>query len=95
MSAKDLVKINNSNLKTAQNDLIEIRKEAENVRAALESAYNARLNTVNIETFNQKLKESGSSISQVYQSFKSAGASGEAAFRSLSSQVFNTNLQLR
>lgn len=95
MSAKDLIKFNNSSLQTAQQDLIKIREESENVKKALESAYNVRLNTVNIESFNKSLKESGSSIDQVYQSFKAAGPAGESAFKSLSSQVFNTNIQLR
>ena len=48
MSAKDLIKFNNSSLQTAQQDLIKIREESENVKKALESAYNVRLNTVNI-----------------------------------------------
>lgn len=95
MSTKDLIKINNSDLKTAQQNLNSIREQAENVKKALESAYNVKLNTVNVESFNKSLKESGSSINQVYQSFKAAGATGENAFRNLSSQVFNTNIQLR
>ena len=95
MSTKDLIKINNSDLKTAQQNLNSIREQAENVKKALESAYNVKLNTVNVESFNKSLKESGSSIDQVYQSFKAAGATGENAFRNLSSQVFNTNIQLR
>ena len=95
MSAKDLIKINNSDLKTAQQNLNSIREQAENVKKALESAYNAKLNTVNVESFNRSLKESNSSIDKVYKSFKAAGATGENAFRNLSSQLFNTNIQLR
>lgn len=41
------------------------------------------------------MRQSGTSIEQVYQAFKAAGTTGEAAFRSLSSQVLSTNIQLK
>jgi hypothetical protein len=66
-----------------------------NVEKALKSAFNAKLDTVNIETFNRVLKESGSSMDQVYAAFKNAGPAGIATFNSISSSVLNTNIQLR
>jgi hypothetical protein len=61
----------------------------------LKTAFNTKLDTVNIETFNKVLKESGSSMDQVYAAFKNAGPTGVAAFNSLSSSVLNTNMQLK
>ena len=34
-------------------------------------------------------------IDQIYQSFSRAGATGEAAFRQMTSQLLNTNIQLK
>ena len=39
-----------------------IKDEAGKVEDALKQAFNTKLNTVNIETFNQSLKQSGTSI---------------------------------
>ena len=95
LSPKDLMKINQTDLKTAQGIFLDIKTQALNVEDALKKAFNPKLNTVNISEFNRILKDSDSSIDQIYSSFKQAGVSGENAFRNLSSQVLRTNIQLK
>lgn len=95
MKISDIVKINETDAASATNALNKIKQEAGNVETALRQAFNTKLNTVNIETFNQSLKNAGTSIEQIYAAFKSAGTAGENAFRSLSSSVLSTNIQLK
>ena len=61
----------------------------------MSEAFNVKLNTVNIESFNKILKDSGSSMESVYNSFSKAGVAGQSAFRTMTSQVLDTNLQLK
>ena len=56
------MKINNTTYNEARNIFNGIRDEAQNVEKALQQAFNPKLGTVNIETFNQSLLKSGSSI---------------------------------
>lgn len=91
----DIMKINNTDAASATSALNKIKVEAGKVEDALRLAFNTKLNTVNIETFNQSLKQSRTSIEQVYQAFRAGGSAGEAAFRSLSSSVLSTNIQLK
>ena len=95
MKFGDLMKINDSDMRTASDALRDIKEEAFRVEAALNKAFNTKLNTVNVSTFNQQLKGAGSSIEQVYSTFSKAGAAGENAFRTLTNQVLNTNVQLK
>ena len=91
----DIMKFNNTDRETAKRTLNDIRNEAQHVKDALSAAFNTKLNTVNIETFNKSLKQSGSSLQQVYNTFKQGGAVGQNAFRSLVTQVTTTNAQLK
>ena len=95
MSVKDVVKLNETDISSARTMLQSIRQDASKVEQALDKAFNVKLNTVNVSTFNQALRQSGTSIENVYKSFSQAGAAGEAAFRNLSTQLLSTNIQLR
>ena len=95
LKISDIMKINETDAASATSALNKIKDEAGKVEDALKQAFNTKLNTVNIETFNQSLKQFGTSIEQVYQAFRAAGSTGEAAFRSLSSSVLSTNIQLK
>lgn len=50
---------------------------------------------VNIETFNSVLKKSSGSVESIYNNFKKAGASGEAAFRNMASQLAKVQTQVK
>ena len=91
----DIMKINDTDAASASSALNKIKQEASNVEKALKAAFNTKLNTVNIEEFNQSLKGAGSNINSVYQAFRSAGTAGQNAFRSLSSSILSTNIQLK
>ena len=96
MKLSDLMKINNSNATEAAAALGKIKEQAAKVEIALQKAFNTKLGTTNIETFNKVLKQDlGSSIEQVHATFSKAGTAGENAFRSLSNQVLTTNTQLK
>lgn len=95
MKLSDLMKIDSSDTMSADKALQRIKEQAENVENALNKAFNAKLDTVNIQTFHKTLSEAGSSVEQVYSAFSKAGSVGENAFRTLSNQVLNTNVQLK
>ena len=80
---------------TAQKNLQAARKEAVAVETAFRKAFNQKLNTVNIDKFNQSLAQSKTSLSQVYQNFSKVGATGQNAFRTLINQMTNSNFQLK
>ena len=50
------MQFNNSDRENAKKALNDIRNEAEHVKDALSAAFNAKLDTINIETFNKSLK---------------------------------------
>lgn len=95
LSISDIMKINDSDRSSAITTLNDIKRQAINVQEALKTAFNAKLNTVNIETFNKSLQKSNTSIEQIYSTFSKGGVAGENAFRSLTSQVLTTNVQLK
>ena len=82
-------------ISTAQENLQTARKEAIAVENAFRKAFNQKLNTVNIDKFNQSLKQSNTSLQQVYQNFSSVGVTGQNAFRTLINQMTNSNFQLK
>ena len=95
LSARDLMKFNNSSMEAANQALLNIKNQAINVEKALRQAFNTKLNTVNISEFNKSLTQSKTTIQNVYSAFSKAGPAGQNAFRSLSAQVLSTNIQLR
>ena len=96
LTSKDLLNLNKSlDAKDAGKTLMDIKRQAIAVEDALKNAFNTKLNTVNIESFNQSLKVAGTNIEKVYNTFSKAGATGQNTFRSLGSQVLNTNIQLK
>ena len=96
ISAGDLLEKNASQSVTqVSSNLLKIKQEAKTVEQALKEAYSPKLNTVNIQTFNEVLARSKTNLNQVYQTFQLAGAKGEAAFRNLTSQILNVNTQLK
>ena len=91
----DLAKLNNTNLKNASTILANIRTQAKTVQKALAQAFNPKLNTTNITEFMRILKAEGTSMQQIYDTFRQAGPQGTAAFGSLTNSILNTNFQLK
>lgn len=95
LTTRDLMNINGGNFNKAKEDLKTVKSQAEKVEAALKQAFNPKLGTVNVEAFNNVLKKSSGSIETIYSNFKKAGASGEAAFRNMASQLAKVQTQVK
>lgn len=76
-------------------DLQKVKATAIQVEAAMDAAFNPKLNTLNFREFNSYLDKAGLNIKTIQERFISAGASGKRAFRDLSEQVFTANTQLK
>ena len=68
---------------------------AKQLESIINSSWNDKLNQLNLDKFNQSVKTSFSSLSELKNTLSGAGAEGDTAFNSLASSVLNTNLQLR
>lgn len=90
-TTKDFVGL--KGLQDADKKLVEIKKTASDVEAALNRSFNSNLGTLNISKFNQELKKLD--IKKVYTDFSQLGPVGQNAFRNITSQILTTNLQLK
>lgn len=88
------ININQTDLNQVTKDLAEINYTASTVQNALDKAFNAKLDTFNIQTFNNYLKDADLTLDEVYSSFSKLGTQGQSAFRKLSQQILTTNTQL-
>lgn len=79
----------------AKQALIEVREQADKVEDALMKAFNVKLNTVNVQTFNNTLKALNTDLGTVHRTFQQVGPTGENAFRSLANEITTTNIQLK
>ena len=96
LTTHDLMDINpNINTDQANKQINELWKQTSALETAFEKAFNPKLNTVNIQTFNKSLKDSGTSLQKVYNEYKKAGSAGEGAFRAMSSKLLDTNIKLK
>lgn len=96
LTTHDLMKINPEiNLDQARTQINELWKQTSALEDAFDKAFNPKLNTVNIQTFNKSLKDSGTSLQKVYDEYKKAGSTGESAFRAMSSKLLDTNMKLK
>lgn len=75
--------------------LEQLKGVAEDVGAALTKAYNPKLGSVNLGTFNKELQRSDLTLAQIGRKFEAAGPEGTKAFRSLANSVTSTNVQLK
>lgn len=80
-------------LKTAMNELVSIKKEANEVQTALNKAFNPGLGTTNITKFSQELKNIN--LEKLYKNISLLGSTGQTAFRQLNTSLVTTNIQLK
>lgn len=88
------ININQTDLNQVTKDLAEINYAASTIQNALDKAFNAKLDTFNIQTFNNYLKDADLTLDEIYSSFSKLGTQGQSAFRKLSQQILTTNTQL-
>ena len=94
---KSLQQVQNEakNIKINDEGFQKASKAAKQLESIINSSWNDKLNQLNLDKFNQSVKNSYGSVAELKNHLSGAGASGQAAFNSLASSVLNTNLQLR
>ena len=88
------INVNTTNLREVDRELVEISSTASVVSEALEKAFNPKLNSINIQRFNQYLTEADLTLDDVYSAFSKVGTQGQAAFRNVTNTVLGSNTQL-
>ena len=76
-------------------ELNKVNKAARVAEQALRAAYNPKLNSYNIQTFNKYLQQSGFNAQTLRAELAKAGPAGENAFRSAINSVTKFNTQVK
>lgn len=76
-------------------ELLRVKSVAATVEDALTKAFNPKLNTVNIQTFNSVLNKTNTSIEEIYSAFQKAGSTGQIAFQKLVSTTLSANKEIQ
>lgn len=92
MTLKDL-KLIDANATKAE--LNEIKQSAQVVGTAIESSFNPKLGTINVDKFNTSLKNSGQTLTQIEANFAKMGTAGKTAFRNLTSEILTTKREIK
>lgn len=97
LTKTDLFKIQGSStdVKNFSQELTKIRSSAQTVEEALEKAFNPKLNSINLQTFNQALANSGTNLAEIQRDFSKAGVTGENAFRSLTAELLTSKKEVK
>ena len=95
LKTTDIMKINNSSLQEAIQQLTKIQSTAQDVQNAMTKAFNPKIGSLNLSKFQSELKTAGHSIESIYKDFNMAGAAGQAAFRGVATQTLTANVQLK
>lgn len=77
----------------ASEDLVKVKTTASQVKTALENSFNVKLNTFDMQSFNNQLKVSGQTLKSIKQDFVSLGTTGQAAFIDLTNALLTVNTQ--
>ena len=94
LTGQNLINIGSAqNLDQANAKLKEIRESVTQVQAALNKSFNFSIGTTDLTKLNVELQKLD--WSKITTDFKNAGAQGQNAFRSLTTEIFTTNLQLK
>jgi len=72
-SLQDLQSVKPMNFKGTRDELEDLKKDLKEVEQALSIAFNPKLNTVNLNSFYQKLNESGISVNKLSQDMAKMG----------------------
>ena len=94
-SLQELSKLPLINYKGSSTQLLKLKEMVGEIGGLLDSSFNAKLNTINVDKFNQSLNKSKYSLQEIYNEFSKAGPIGQKAFSQMSTAVLTTNLQLK
>ena len=85
--------VNTNSLNLADQELRDIINSATHLEGALNRAFNTNLGTLNVSKFNQELQKLN--LNKIQSDFAKIGATGQNAFRNMTTQVLTTNMQLK
>ena len=68
---------------------------AQELQKIISGSWNAKLNQLNLNTFQKGLKDAGLSAKNVQQALTAIGPAGQTAFNNISHSILNTNIQLK
>ena len=89
MTVSDVVaNTGTSDIDKAKTKLIQAEKAARQVESAISTAFNLKLNTVNIEKFKNELAKSGTNLKDLRQKMEAVGPTGIRTFSQLESSIF-------
>lgn len=71
------------------------KESASQLSSMLDAAFNKDLGKLNISAFEQQLKQSGTSLQQIYANLSAIGPVGQDAFHKVATEVLTTNTQLQ
>lgn len=91
----DIQLIKKQTVEQAKADLQEVKSAARLAGEALTASFNPKINSINIQTFQNYLKQSNMTVQQLGTSLSKAGLQGEQAFRNMSMQILNTGFELK
>ena len=84
-----------SNNNGMQKQFQEAANAAKQLESIISNSWNDKLNQLNLDKFNQGLKQSNMTVQSLRNTLVDSGASGQVAFNKLATEVLNTNVQLR
>ena len=94
LTGQDLINVGTAeNLNQANSKLKEIKESAMQIEAALNKSFNFTLGTTDLTKLNNELNKLD--WAKIIKDFNNAGAMGKNAFRSVTTEVLTTNLQLK
>ena len=89
MSAIDVMAATGGkDISKASTQLRQADTAAKQVASALKTAFNAKLNTTNIQVFKRELQSAGLTLADVRKKFQAIGPQGEIAFAKLQNQIY-------
>lgn len=91
----DYSKIFGSTSEKYKEEAKKMRTYAWEVRTALQAAYNPKLKTVNIETFNRIIKQSGLNLSELSKYFSNVGVIGQNVSALLTNSMTKFNVKIK
>ena len=81
------------NLDEADKKLKELRNSISQLEVAFNKSFSSSLGTTNLTKFNNELRKMD--LNKIASNFNSIGVTGQNAFRTLTTNVLTTNLQLK
>lgn len=80
---------------TTVDEINKIVTASRTLESALNQAFDVNLNAINVQKFNQVLKQSGMSAETLYRDLSMAGEAGQQAFLKMSGQLMQFNTAIK